>query len=125
MAGKIESVNLKQAGVRIEKSEAGVIVVDDAFQSGDDAAKHFRKFAGGDEDVVDFQEDTEAVALKRQLFLVSLRAFEIERVIHGDGNQAGDAGRETGNGTTALAAAVGVPVVLCGPVCAVRGKAQL
>ena len=54
-----------------------------------------RKSSGGleagDENVVDFQQDAEAIAFARELRLIGLRSFEIERVVHGDGDLAGDA----------------------------------
>ena len=45
----------------------------------------------GDEDVVDFEQDAEAIAFAGELRLIGLRSFEIERVVYGDGDLAGDA----------------------------------
>jgi len=39
ITGKIEGVNAKQAGGGIEKGQAGVIVMNDALEGGDDATK--------------------------------------------------------------------------------------
>src|SRR5690242_15739229 len=38
LAGKIERVNLEKAGLGIEEREAGVVMMNDALESGDDAA---------------------------------------------------------------------------------------
>jgi len=52
VTGKIEVVKLEQSGLGIEEREAGVVVVDDALQSFDDAAEKFGEFAAGDQDIV-------------------------------------------------------------------------
>jgi len=54
LAGKIEGVNPEQAGFRIEQREAGVVMVNDALESVDDAAEKFGEFAAGDQEIVDF-----------------------------------------------------------------------
>src|SRR2546425_2133685 len=90
VAGKIERVDLEQTGLGIEERQAGVVVVNDALQSVDDAAEKFGEFAAGDQDVVDFEKNLEAVALAGELRLVGLGSFEIEGVIDGDGDLAGD-----------------------------------
>jgi len=90
VAGEIERMNLEQAADGIEEREAGVVVKNDALQSGDNAAEDFREFTAGDENVVDLEKDLQAVTLVGELCLLSLRSFEVERVVHGDGNEAGD-----------------------------------
>src|SRR5207245_1727054 len=60
VAGKIESVDFEHAGSGVEKSEAGVVVMDDAIESGDDTAEEFGKLAAGDQNIVDIQEHAEA-----------------------------------------------------------------
>src|SRR6266436_8068972 len=77
-------------GMRIEEREAGVVVVNDALENVDDAAKKFGEFAAGDQEVVDFEENLEAVALACELRLISLGGREIEGVINGYGYLAGD-----------------------------------
>lgn len=84
-------MNLEQAVCGIEEGEAGVVVMDDALERGDDAAEEFVGLEAGDEDVVDFEQDAEAIAFARELRLISLRRFEIERVVYGDGDLAGNA----------------------------------
>src|SRR4029077_10431822 len=91
LAGKVESENLEQTGLRIEKRETGVIVMNDALEGVDDTAEKFRELAAGDQQVVDFEENLKAVTLARELRLVGLGRFKIQGVIHGDGNLAGDA----------------------------------
>jgi len=91
LAGEIERVNPEQTGLRIEKREAGVVMVNDALESVDDAAEEFGKFAAGDEEIVDFEKNLEPVALAGELRLKGLGSCEIEGVIYGDGDLAGDA----------------------------------
>src|SRR5207249_5095569 len=57
VAGKIEGVNLEQPGLGIEEREAGVVVVNDALESLDDAAEKFREFSAGDQEIVDFEKN--------------------------------------------------------------------
>ena len=90
-ARKIERVNFEEAVGGIEQGEAGVVVMNDALERGDDAAEEFVGFEAGDEDVVDFEKDAEAIAFTGELRLIGLSVFEIERVVHGDGDLAGDA----------------------------------
>ena len=75
----------------IEEREAGVVVMDDALESIDDAAEKFGQFTAADEDIVDVEKSLQAIAFARELRLVSLGGFKIESVIHGDGDLAGDA----------------------------------
>jgi hypothetical protein len=75
----------------IEEREAGVVVVDDALESFYDAAEKFGDFATGDEDVVDFEKDLEVVAFAGELGLIGLGSLEIEGIVDGDGDLAGDA----------------------------------
>jgi len=91
VAWKIEGVNLEQSGLGIEEREAGVVVVNDALEGVDDAAEKFGEFAAGDQKVVDFEKNLEAVALARELRLVGLGGREIQGVINGHGHLAGDA----------------------------------
>src|SRR4029077_6697259 len=91
LAGKIEGVNLEQTGLGFEEREAGVIVVNDPLQGVDDAAEKFGNFAAGDQEIVDFENVLETVALARELRLISLGGREIQRVINGNGDLAGDA----------------------------------
>ncbi len=71
-AGKIESMNLEQSGEGVKESEAGEVVVDDALEGGDNAAKEIGQLAAGDEKVVELEKDLEAVALAGELLLISL-----------------------------------------------------
>ena len=57
--------------------------MDDAFERGNYAGEELRKLAAGDEDIVDFEQHAEAVAFAGELLLISLRRFQIERVVHG------------------------------------------
>src|SRR5229473_3238503 len=91
VAGKIECVNFEQTGFGIEEREAGVVMVNDALESLDDAPEEFRNFTAGDQDVVDFEKNLEAVALARELRLIGLGSLKIEGVIDCDGDLAGDA----------------------------------
>ena len=91
MTGKIEVVDLEQSGLGIEEREAGVVVVDDALQSFDDAAEKVGEFAAGDQDIVDFEKNPEAVALACELRLIGLGSLEIKGIIDGNGHLAGDA----------------------------------
>ena len=91
VAGKIEGVNLEQPGLGIEEREAGVVVVNDALESLDDAAEKFREFSAGDQEIVDFEKNLQAVALARELGLVGLGSREIKGIINSDGYLAGDA----------------------------------
>jgi len=54
MAGKIKSVDFEQPGRRILEGQAGVIVLNHALESGDDAAEKLGELAIGDQNVVDF-----------------------------------------------------------------------
>ena len=90
-AREVQRVNFEQARNRIEKREAGVVMMNDALECGDDAAKKFGEFAAGDQDVVDFEKDLETVAFAGELLLVGLGGFVVECVIDGDGHLAGDA----------------------------------
>ena len=65
-------------------------MMDDALEGGDDAAEHFGEFAAGDEDIVDLEKDLQAVALAGKLRLVGLGSFEIEGIVRGNGDLAGD-----------------------------------
>jgi len=71
-ARKIESVDFQEAGGGVKKGEAGVVVMNDLFERGDDAAEKVGKLAGGDEHVVNFKENLEAIALSGKLSLVGL-----------------------------------------------------
>ncbi len=76
---------------RVEEREAGVVVVDDALESVDDAAEKFREFAADDQEIVDFEKNLEAVTLAGELRLIGLGSLKIEGVIDRDGHLAGDA----------------------------------
>jgi hypothetical protein len=91
VAGKIERVNLEQSSLGIEKREAGVVVMNDALQGLDDTAEKFGKFAAGDEDVVDFEKNLEAVALACELRLIGLRSRKVQGIVHSDSDLAGNA----------------------------------
>jgi hypothetical protein len=88
---KIQGVNFEQAGLGIEEREAGVVMVDDALESFYDAAEKFGDFAAGDKDIVDFEKNLEAIAFASELRLIGLGSLEIEGVVNGDGDLAGDA----------------------------------
>jgi len=66
-------------------------MMNDALQSGDNGAEDFGELTAGDENVVDLEKDLETVAFACKLYLIGLGTLEIERVVHGDGHQAGDA----------------------------------
>src|SRR5208282_177211 len=66
-------------------------MLNDGPEGGDDAAKESGNVAGADEKIVDFEKDLEAVAFTSELVLVGLGSFEVEGVIHGDGDLRGDA----------------------------------
>jgi hypothetical protein len=87
MAGKIQRVDFEQAAGRVEKREAGVVMVDDAGEGADNAAENLGEIARGYENVVDFEKDLEAVTLAGELCLLGLGSFKIEGVVHGDGHQ--------------------------------------
>src|SRR5438132_9262780 len=65
--------------------------MNDAFERRNDAAKNFRDLAADHKNIVDLQENAQAVAFAGELRLVGLRVLEIERVIDGHGDLAGDA----------------------------------
>ena len=90
-ARKIERMNFQQAGGGIEEREAGVVMVNDAFEGGNDAAENFGDLAADHQNVVNLQENAQAVAFAGKLRLVGLRILEIERVVDGHGDLAGDA----------------------------------
>ena len=90
-AGKIERVNFEQAADWVEEREASVVVMNDALQSGNDATEQFGQLKAGDQDIVDIQQDAETVAFVGELGLISLRGFEVQRVVDGHGHLAGDA----------------------------------
>jgi hypothetical protein len=89
--GEIEGVDFQKAGGGVAKSETGVVMMNDFFERGDDAAKKVGKLAGGDEHVVHFEKNLEAIALAGKLDLIGLGGLVIERVINGDGNLTADA----------------------------------
>jgi hypothetical protein len=91
LAGKIEGVNPQQTGLRIEQREAGVVMMNDALESVDDAAEKFGEFAAGDQEIVDFENNLEAVALARELRLISLGRCRIERIVNGYSHLASNA----------------------------------
>ncbi len=91
LAGKIEGVNSEQTRLGVEEREAGVVVVDDALESVDDAAEKFREFAADDQEIVDFEKNLEAVTLAGELRLIGLGSREIQGVINSNGDLAGDA----------------------------------
>src|SRR5207245_5184441 len=90
-AGKVECMNFQQAGVRVEERQAGVIVMNDALERGNDAAKNFGDLSADYQNGVDLEENAQAVTLAGELRLVGLGIFEIERVIDGHRDLAGDA----------------------------------
>jgi len=62
----------------VEEREAGVVVVNDALESVDDAAEKFREFAADDQEIVDFEKNLEAVTLAGELRLIGLGSREIQ-----------------------------------------------
>ncbi len=64
-------------------------MVNDALEGFDDAAEKFGEFAAGNQDIVDFEKNLEAVALACKLRLIGLGSFKIQGVIDGDGDLAG------------------------------------
>ena len=88
---EIEGVNSQRFRSRIKKCQAGVVVVDDAFERRNNAREELWEFAAADEHVVDFEKHAEAVALARKLLLVGLGSFQVERVIYRHRHLAGHA----------------------------------
>jgi len=84
-------VDFEQSGLGVAERETGVVVVDDALESLYDAAEKFGDFATGDEDIVDFEENLEAIALASELRLIGLGSLKIKGIIDGNGYLAGDA----------------------------------
>src|SRR6266404_6235900 len=68
--------------------------MNDASERGNDTAEKIAQFAASDQDVVDIEQNLEAVALLGKLVLVCLGGFEIESVVHGDGYLGGHAFHE-------------------------------
>ena len=88
---KIEGVNSQCFRGGIKQGQAGVVVVNDALEAGNDAREKFGEFAARNQDVVDFEQHAETVALTRQLLLVGLRRFQIQRIVHRYRYLTGDA----------------------------------
>ena len=70
----------------IKQREARVFVVNHAAQGRGDGAQEVVQVELGNHGVIYFEQHAQAVALPRQLPLVGLRALEIQRVVHGDGD---------------------------------------
>ena len=87
----VERVDLEKAGGRVKKREAGVIVRDNGPERRNDAAKKGFDIASADEEIVDFEQDLQAIALKSKLFLVSLSGLKVESIVDGDSNLRGNA----------------------------------
>ncbi len=79
---QIEIMNFQEAGGGVEQRQAGVIVLKNGFDRGNDTFKNGGGIAGADQEIVDFEEDLQTVAFARQLLLVGFRGFEIQGVIH-------------------------------------------
>ena len=89
--GHVERVDFEKAGSLVEEREAGVIVRDNGPERRNDAAKKSFDIASADEEIVDFEQDLQAIALKSELLLISLGGFKVERVVNGDGDLRGNA----------------------------------
>jgi hypothetical protein len=65
-------------------------VVHDAAQAAGDSVEELPLIEGGNDGVVDFEQQAQTIAVARELLLVDLGPFEIERVVHGQGHLAGN-----------------------------------
>ncbi len=88
---EIQRVNAQPVCSAIEQGQAGVVMMNHASESRNDAAKQVAQLAAGDEHIVYIQQDLKAIALLGQFLLGGLRRFEVERVVHGHGNLCRDA----------------------------------
>lgn len=91
IAGKIERVDLQQSGRCIEEREAGVIVVKRGLERRDDAPEESVGVARGDEQIVDLQENLQAVAFVGELLLRGFGGLEVKGIVDSDGDLSGDA----------------------------------
>src|SRR5258708_30065865 len=112
-------MNTQPVGRLVEKRQAGVIVMNDASKSGNDAAKKIAQFAAGNQNIVDVQQDLQAVALLGKLVLIGLGGFEVQSVVHSDSDLSSDAFHELNVGIgdgfcQQTAKAYNAPPKLCG-----------
>ena len=82
-------MNLQKAGYGIEQRQAGIVMVNHPLQCGHDSPKQLWKLQTVDQHIVHFQQNAQPVALPCQLRLVSLRGFQVQRVVHRYRNLAG------------------------------------
>src|SRR5882762_9669729 len=82
MSRKIQCVNLQQSRHRIQKRQARVVVANHPLQRRHDSPEKLRQFPAGHQHIIQVQQHPQPVALGRQLFLVSLRRFHVQRIVH-------------------------------------------
>src|SRR5882762_9063936 len=82
MSRKIQSVNLQQPRHRIQQRQARIVVPNHPLQRRHNSPEEFRQFSAGHQYIIQVQQHSQPVALGRQLFLVSLRRFHVERIVH-------------------------------------------
>jgi CDI toxin RNase A-like protein len=87
----IEGVDFQQRARLIQQREAGVVMLNHGFERRDDTFEESGDVAGADQEIVDFEKHTKAVALAGELALVGLGVFEINGVVDGHGNLGGNA----------------------------------
>lgn len=88
-------MDLKKASGGVEESKAGVVVVDDRLQGGDDAIEDGGDIASAHQKIIDFEEDAEAVAFEGKLLLIGLRGLKVDGIVDGNGHLSGNALHET------------------------------
>jgi hypothetical protein len=66
-------------------------MLDDGLERRDNSLEHFGNVSRADQQVVDLQQNLEAIAFASELLLVRLSGFEIQRVVDGDRNLRGHA----------------------------------
>ena len=84
--GKIQGGEAHLTARRIVDGQGRVVMADDAAQADRDGLQKFAQVEVGHQGVVDFEEQTQAVAFPRKLFLIALGVLKIERIVDGHGN---------------------------------------
>src|SRR5579883_1573643 len=88
---QIQGVNFQQAGGGIEQGQAGVVVLEHGLEGRDDALEDRGGITSADEEIVDIEENLQAITFTGQLLLIGFGSFEIKGVVDRDGNLGGDA----------------------------------
>src|SRR6266404_672596 len=65
--------------------------MDDAGERGNDPAEKIAQFATSDQDVVDIEQNLQAVSLLGEFLLGGLCGLKVQRIVHGDGYLRRDA----------------------------------